>query len=383
MRILQVGKFYHPSHGGIETLLRNLAEGLCAAGDEVTVVCSSDSPRPAHEWRAGVRVERAATFGKVLSQPLSPSLTARILWHARNADVVHVHTPNPLAELSTLLMPAHVPLVASWHSDVVRQSALMKVYGSATRAFLRRVSSVVVATPHHIRYSDFLPEFAEKCRVIPFGLELPGPRAGSVPRALSERFGEDYVLFVGRLVGYKGVPVLLRAFRELREATLVIVGDGPLRPSLEAQARAEGSADRVHFLGSLDDAALSELYENCGLLVLPSVTRAEAFGLVLLEAMARGRPVISTRLDSGVTLVNEDGVTGLVVAPNDPQALARAIASLLGAPDERRRMGERARARFVEHFSRDALVRDMRALYAEVLAESRAHRHSRGNVRTA
>lgn len=372
MKILQVGKFYHPSRGGIETLLRNLAEGLCRAGDEVTVVCSSDSPRPAHDWHGGVRVVRAGTLGTLLSQPLSPALTARILRYARDADVVHVHTPNPLAEVSTLLVPAHVPIVASWHSDIVRQSALMKVYGSLSRAFLRRVSSVVVATPHHIRYSDLLPEFAQKCRVIPYGLELPGPRAGIAPRTRSERFGEDYILFVGRLVGYKGVSVLVRALRELPHATVVIVGDGPLRQVLQTQAQTDGVADRVHFLGSVDDATLSELYENCGLLVLPSVSRAEAFGLVLLEAMARGRPVVSTRLDSGVTLVNEDGVTGRVVTPNDPHALAQAIASLLGAPDDRKRMGERARARFVERFSRDALVRDMRALYAEVLAASRA-----------
>jgi len=369
MRILQVGKFYAPSRGGIETLVLNLSEGLAAAGDSVTVLCSADSNRGTVEDRGDVRVVRAATWAKVFSQPLSPALPAHVMREARRADLVHVHTPNPLVEVTVLGLPRTMPLVVSWHSDIVSQPGLARVYEPLARAFLRRVNAVVVATPHHIRYSPLLGDFSAKCHVIPYGIAHPPALAPDVdPHGTQGRYGSDYLLYVGRLVPYKGVDVLLRAVEQTPRATLVVAGDGPMRGELERQAAGAGMAHRVHFVGSVSDQALAELYRGCSALVLPSVTRAEAFGLVLAEAMSYGKPVISTRLDSGVTLVNLHDVTGLVVPPADPGALSQAISSLLEAPERRARLGEQAQQRFREHYSRDALVTRMRALYARLVA---------------
>jgi rhamnosyl/mannosyltransferase len=162
--------------------------------------------------------------------------------------------------------------------------------------------------------------------------------------------------------------VLLRALCSLPNATLVVAGDGPLRGELMEQAEREGVARRTHFVGSVGEAELAQLYRGCGLFVLPSVTRAEAFGLVLAEAMSYGKPAVSTRLDSGVTLVNLDGVTGRVVRPNDAQELAQALGALLLAPDERARLGAQALRRYEEHYSRAALVTRMRELYAKLVS---------------
>jgi glycosyltransferase involved in cell wall biosynthesis len=372
MRVLQVGKYYPPARGGIETLVRNLSEGLRSAGESVTVVCSDTSRRGGDEWHDGVRVVRTATLATIFSQPLSPALPSRILSRSRDADVVHVHCPNPLAEVTALALPRRLPLVASWHSDIVSQRGLRRIYEPASRAFLRRVDAIVVATPHHVRYSSLLPEYSAKCAVIPYGIAPPPPAPQADLREVHARYGPEYLLFVGRLVRYKGVHVLLSALRNLPNATLVVAGDGPLRGELVEQANREGVGGRTHFLGAVGEQRLAELYRGCAVFVLPSVTRAEAFGLVLAEAMSYGKPAVSTRLDSGVTLVNLDGVTGRVVEPNDVNDLARALASLLAAPEERARLGAQAQLRFQEHFSRDALVTRMRELYAELVNHGRA-----------
>lgn len=370
MKILQVGKFYPPSPGGMETLIRNLSEGLVAAGDSVTVLCSGNSPRRVEETIGGVRVLRSPYFGKLLSQPLTPTLPAELLRQARGFDVVNVHTPNPLAEAASLALPSSVPLVLSYHSEIVRQRALLPLIAPVLKKVLKRSDRIVVATPRHVSESAFLTGVAEKCEVIPYGLvSLPeSPQDPATLRrmsALQARHGK-FVLFVGRLVGYKGVSVLLRAMKSV-DAKTVIVGDGPLRSELEAEARSLGIQDRVAFEGYVDDAAIEAYFRACELLVLPSVSVNEAFGIVQVEAMACSKPTVSTLLDSGITEVAENGVTGLQVPPYDPEALAGAIQALLRDGSRLRQMGAAARRRFEERFTREKMVASYRELYARVL----------------
>lgn len=372
MKILQVGKFYYPNRGGIETFLKTLTEGLTQAGDQVTVLCSSDktSFKATDEEINGVRVIRVPFLGSAFSQPVSPTLPGWLLRLAREHDVVHVHTPNPLAELASLALPSGksgpLPLVVSYHSDVIRQKLLMPAYAPVLRSFLARANRIAVATPSHVQHSEPLsrPAIAAKCQVIPYGLDpsrfTRTPELATRAADLRERFGR-YILFVGRLVGYKGVEFLIEASRAF-EATVVIAGDGPLRAELERRA----SGLEVQFLGTVDDETLAACFLGSDLLVLPSVTRAEAFGLAQLEAMAWGIPTVSTRLDSGASTVSVHDVTGLQVPPGDSDALGAAINSLLGNDDRRARMGRAAKERFLLEFTRDKMIRSYRALYASI-----------------
>ena len=206
--------------------------------------------------------------------------------------------------------------------------------------------------------------------IVPFGLPEPvgQPTAAGSAKSLNGGRPGFVVLFVGRLVPYKGVDVLLQAMRGL-DASAVIVGDGPLRAALEQQADALGVSDRVSFRGTLSEDALAELYATCDVLALPSTTAAEAFGLVQVEAMARGKPVVSTRVASGVPWVNQDGVTGFTVPPGDPDALRSALGRLQQDPDLRDRMGDAGRRRFREWFTHAAMVDRTAGLYEEVAAE--------------
>ena len=234
---------------------------------------------------------------------------------------------------------------------------------------LRRVARIIVSSPELARHAVELQDFRDKCVVIPFGVDTPRLLATDEVRAraaaLRARHQTPLVLFVGRLVPYKGIDVLLRALTGI-DATTLLVGDGPLRTMLETQARELGLS-RVCFLGEVSDAELTALYHAADLFVLPSVTRAEAFGVVQLEAMACGVPVVSTNLPSGVPWVNQHNKTGLVVPPGDADGLRQALHALLTDRLRREAVGRYARARVVREFTLTRMAKLTTALYCEVL----------------
>lgn len=357
MKILVLGKYYPPYCGGIETLTRIWCEGFVARGATVEAVVAHDRPRSVRETVRGVAIERCARFGNPLSTPLCPSYLSRA---RRSCDLIQLHAPNPLADVSMLLARRHVPLVVTWHSEIIRQARLMTLYRPLLHWVLRRASRVVVATPPQIEHSAVLPAFRSKCVVIPFGLDLArfeaAPvRAAAIDEARAAAGGRPILLNIGRLVGYKGQRFLIESLRDL-DAVVWLVGGGPLRAELEALAAAIGVSDRVRFWGEVPDNLLPLLLHACDVFVLSSITPNEAFGLVQVEAMACGKPVVCCQLNSGVPYVNQDGVTGFVVPPENAPALAAAARRLLVDPDLARRMGEAGRLRARREFSVDAMI---------------------------
>jgi len=313
----------------------------------------------------GVRVVRARTLGTVLSQPLAPGLPGLVRREA--GDVVHLHHPNPLGDVAVLSDRAR-PLVVTQHSDVVRQRALWPLYGPLVRRAFARAGRIVVASEQYVASSRELSGFAEKVRVIPYGIDgsrfEPGPetaaRAGEL-RAAWGAANRPVVLAVGRLVGYKGFNVLLEAVRGLDVVT-VIVGSGPLERALRDVA-----GDNVVFAGRVDDAVLPAYYRACDVFCLPSVTIAEAFGVVLLEAMASGKPLLTTSLPTGISAVNRNDQTGVVVPPGDAGALRDALRSLAADETRRAAMGRRAREVFEKEYSSALMAERYLAVYREAI----------------
>lgn len=357
MRILVLGKYYPPFHGGIETLTRIWCEGFARLGADVTCVVANDQPRTVFETIDGVRVERCARFGSGLSTPFCPRyLTAA----RRQADLIHFHFPNPLADLALLCGRRSTPLVVTYHADIVRQKAAMRLYAPLMHWLLRRAQRITVATPPQLSFSDALTFHRDRCEIIPFGLDLtrfnqPPARIPAIEAAREAAAGQPILLNIGRLVGYKGQRYLLEALR-FTEGVAWLVGTGPLREELERVARVAKVTHRVKFWGEVDDAELPSLLHACDVFVLPSITPNEAFGLVQVEAMACGKPVISCQISSGVPFVNQDGVTGLVVSPSDANALAQAIYRITSDPTLARRLGDAGRRRAHAEFALDVMV---------------------------
>jgi rhamnosyl/mannosyltransferase len=365
-KVLQVGKFYPPHMGGIETHLANLCAALSEAV-ELEVVVAADGPATVEETVDGVAVARLGTRATLAGAPLTPGLARRI--RRSGADLVHVHLPHPGAMLSVLASRFRGPVVATWHSDVVRQRLLGAAFAPAAEAFLARADALVATSPDYAATSPALGRHRAKVRVLPYGIPA-ADFAAADPAAVAElrrRHGERLVLAVGRLIYYKGFEVLVEALARLDGARVLLAGDGPLRGELEALAARRGVADRVVFLGNVDNRRLAPYYHAADVFCLPSVARSEAFGIVQLEAMAAGTPVVNTALDSGVPFVSRHGESGLTVPPGDPEALAAALAELLDDPERARRLGEAGRRRVAAEFTVEVMAARVLALYRELL----------------
>lgn len=366
MKILHIYKDYHPVMGGIENHLKMLAEGQVQRGLDVTVLVTSLTHRTTVEEINGVRVVKAARLVHTASTPLSLSFLA---WVRRlPADIVHLHFPYPPGEVTNLLLGRGRKTVITYHSDVIRQRLILALYRPLLWRVLATADQIIATSANYIHTSPYLCRMADKCVVIPLGIDLePFNHVDHEQVAnIRRRYGTPLLLFVGRLRYYKGLDTLIEAMRDI-EARLLVVGSGPLEAEWRSSTERCGVADRVVFLGQIPDEVLSAYYAAADLFVLPASHRSEAFGAVLLEAMAAGVPVISTELGTGTSFVNVHGETGLVVPPRDPQALKRAIGRLLEDEALRRRLGEKAQVR-AQTFSKETMVEAVIRLYKDLLS---------------
>ena len=356
LKVLHAAKFYPPVNGGMETVVGDLCEGTAEQWD-VRVVAANEGRPTAIEQRNGVRVIRAATLATRHSVPVCPSFPIH-LWK-ESADCLVLHEPNPVAGTSVFLHNPARRLVVWHHADLLRPAWAPHTYGRIQRALYRRADCVIVSSPRLAGASPLVQQ-ARRVAVIPFGIDLDRYRGTGVDRAqaianVKARAGTPIVLFVGRLVYYKGVHVLIDAMKTCA-GTLVLVGDGPLEAELRARAAALGMSDRVMFAGRVPDEELPAYFQAADVFALPSIASTEAFGVVQIEAMAAGVPVVSTNLPTGVPWVNQDGVTGIVVPPGDAGALASALGRLLTDRELRSRLGRSAFARADALFARERMI---------------------------
>lgn len=379
MRVTFLNKYYHPPHlGGIENHLSMLGSGLAALpGVEVAAIVANEGRETLRGTVGGVDVLRVGRSFAYASTPVAFGMRAAISAATageNRSDVLHLMFPYPWGEVSWLASGAPGPSVLTYHSDIVRQRLLGAVYRPVLRRVLERVDRILVGSPPMIEHSEVLAPFADKCRVVPFGIETGRfePTPATLARADELRAGHErpIVLFVGRLIYYKGADVLVRAMRDV-DADLVLVGRGPLEPELKALAVSLGIQSRVTFVEPVDDAELAAWYRAASVLCLPSVARSEAYGLVQLEAHASGTPVVSTDLPTGVPWVNRDGETGRVVTPGDARALAEVLSALLADEPERARMGAYARERALADFTVARMVERTLAVYDEIAGPGR------------
>ena len=373
MRVLHIYKDYAPVVGGIENHIGLLAQAQRAQGIDARVLVTNTSAETIETTIHGVPVVKTGRQLNISSAPISLSFYGWLRRLEKGIDITHAHLPYPPGELGHLLLGSSRALVLSYHSDIVRQRVLGTFYSPFLRVLLRRANRISVASPAYIRTSPFLAPVADKCRVLPYGIDLSAfeatPEIRQVAAELRARHApKPLLLYVGKLRHYKGLNVLIEAMQQI-DAHLLVIGSGMLEEEWRGQASALGLDDRISFLGELSDAdKLIALYAS-DLFVLPSTNRAEAFGIVLIEAMACGLPLISTELGTGTSFVNQHEQTGLVVPPGDPDALAAAINRLLGDDELRKRMGAAALARVHAEFSQATMTARMTSLYHEALSQ--------------
>jgi rhamnosyl/mannosyltransferase len=351
----------------MESVLYDLCDELRGKVD-LRVLVANGACTTKMEAKDGLKLIRVGSFGEIFSTSMCPSM---VYWIKRfQADIVEIHHPNPMANISYMLARPKGKLVVMYHSDIVRQHITYGLYYPLLMWMLERAQRIIVTSPNYLASSPLLMRFKEKCVVIPLGINLgkfeSKGREGEIA-TIRSRYGKKIILFVGRLTQYKGVPYLLEAMRK-SPGRLLIVGAGELEGQLRSQVERDNLSTKVHFLGELGEEEMIPFLHGCDLLALPSITRNEAFGLVQLEAMACGKPVVSTYLETGVPYVNQSGVTGFVVPPRNSEALAGAINRLLEDERLRARMGIEGRKRVAREFTKGKMARETLKLYEELLS---------------
>jgi glycosyltransferase involved in cell wall biosynthesis len=374
VKVVHVYRTYFPDPpGGLQEAIRQIALSTRACDVEPRILTLSPTPQPAAIDYPEGRVVRAKSWAAPASCDLGgPSALMKYRQMADWADVVHFHFPWPFADVMNLLGRTKKPTVMTYHSDIVRQKALGAVYGPLMRHTLRSMSAVVATSPAYARTSEALTECVtkERLKTIPLGIidYRDEPHPVDVQRDLANRLGltadEPYFLALGVLRYYKGLHTLIEAARHV-DAKIVIAGSGPERERLAALARQTG-ATNVIFAGQVTHDEKVALLKGCRAMVLPSHLRSEAFGMVLVEAAMFGKPMVCCEVGSGTSYVNQHGVTGLVIAPEQSEELAGAMNVLLGDDAVVAAMGSAARARYEALFSGAALGKAYSALYQEV-----------------
>lgn len=374
IKVLHFFKTYYPdSMGGIEQVIFQIAEGCRAEGIDSQVLYLSNRGAARNQPVANHLAHRAKLDLHLASTGFSLSALKDFTELARQADIVHYHFPWPYMDLVHFMARVNKPSVVSYHSDIVKQKWLLKLYQPLMHRFFQSVDRVVASSPNYAAHSPVLTRFKDKVSIIPYGLDRSTyPKASAQKLAYwRARLGERFFLFVGALRYYKGLDYLLQAAK-LNGLPVAIMGGGFLEGQLKQQA-AELGLENVHFLGGLPDEDKAALLELCYGFVFPSHLRSESFGISLLEAAMYGKPLISCEMGSGTTFINLADQTGLVVPPRDATALAQAMQRLWGAPAMAQAMGAKALQRYEEVFTAPLMAASYAELYRSLLQGRQGH----------
>lgn len=368
LEVLQVNKFYYPIRGGIEHVVQEIAEGLNSRTKMKVLVCQKKG-NTSDEKINDVDIHRSASLGVAFSCPVSLSFFSDFKRLAKDADIIHIHMPFPPADLATMLTINYKgKIVLWWHCDIVQQKKLLVFYKPIMMWLLKRADKIIVTSSGLRDSSRFLAPYRDKCVIIPYGVDpyyMQESKTSDLNIPKNNSLKE--ILFVGRLVYYKGCGVLLRAFAQTKGAVLNIAGDGTLFNELKELTYKLGIDKKVRFLGSVTNKQLVEAYKQCDFLVLSSTSIAEAFGLVQAEAMCFGKPVINTDLPTGVPTVSIDGLTGITVPANNVSALATAMQTLIDDDKLRMKYAEAAYSYAHKNYTIEKMLDKVFRVYTELL----------------
>jgi len=376
MKILHLSKFFYPYLGGIENFILDLAKSLKEFPLKLTILAHQHKPLSTtrNEFIEDIKVIRAGTISNILYTPLSPSFIYNFLKLNSKFDIIHIHMPNPSAILAVMMAKPKAKVLIHWHADVVASEIDKKIkvffpfYKPLQGFLIKRADKIIVTSEQYLKHSQPLSPVRKKCRVIPLGLD-PSRLKSDEERVnkIKKNFGGEIVFSLGRLSYYKGFSYLIKAMKYV-DAVLILGGEGKQKDKLKKLIESEGLKNKIFLVGKIDEKDLGSYYEACTLFCLPSIEKTEAFGMVLLEAMRFKRPLVTTNIDgSGISWVNQDGVTGITVAPKDSSALAKAINTIISNPYLAKKMGENAYKRFEQNFHINIIAEKIYSQYSELL----------------
>ena len=367
LRVLHIYRTYFPeTQGGTQEAIRQLCLATQKLGVENTIFTLAQQCVPSRVVRPEGLLVRAKSWFEIASCNFGGfSAFRECLKAAENCDVIQIHYPWPFADLMLpFIRRREQALVITFHSDIVRQGWLDRLYAPLRRYLLGSAQAIVATSPHYAQSSKLLLAYAEKVRSIPLCLQVEPTPDECLKAHWKAQLGVGFFLFVGVLRYYKGLDFLIQAAARVKQK-IVLVGAGPEGEQLQLEVQRLGLTN-VEFLGALPDADKNALMSLCRAVVFPSHLRSEAFGVTLLEGARAAKPLVCCDIGTGTTWVNRHNETGLVVPPGDALALAGALNQLAGDDALCERLGQGSRARWQQFFTPESVGLAYRRLYDDV-----------------
>ena len=331
------------SYGGVEYFIDNLCKNSNKYGVDNTVLTLADRPSKKPIEMQGYTIHQAKQDLFVASTGFSLSAFGKFKKLTQEADIIHYHFPNPFADVLHFACGIKKPTLVTYHSDIIKQKNLLRLYRPLKRKFLQSIDHIVVTSPNYFVSSDVLQHYARKVSVIPIGIDINSYSKPSNERLdyWRRRLKHPFFLFIGTMRYYKGLHIALDAIAGTN-IKLAIAGSNGIEKELKAHAASLG-LNNVDFLGFVSDKDKTALLELCYGFIFPSHLRSEAFGIALLEAAAFGKPLISCEIGTGTSFINSTNETGLVINPGNPIELCDAMQYLLENPSIASEMGGKAK----------------------------------------
>ena len=366
MKILQLGKFY-PIYGGVEKVMYDLMTGLSGMGIRCDMLCAASEKKDVGEKELNEYAKLICTrsFAKIKATMMSPGMIFKMRRFRKEYDIVHVHHPDPMACLALWLSGYKGKVALHWHSDIIKQKTLLKLYRPLQSWLIDRADVIIGTSPVYLKASPWLKDVQDKTVCLPIGV-VPLDVDFEGAAALREKYkGKKIIFSLGRLVPYKGYKYLIDSARHLDDDYIILIGGGgPLKTPLREQIANSGLQDKVKLLGFLSDAEVSAYFGACDLFCMSSVYATEAFGIVQIEAMSAGKPVVATKIPgSGVSWVNAHKESGINVEPKDSEALAKAFKRILDSEDTYNTYSEQASQRYWTMFTKTKMIEKCIKIY--------------------
>lgn len=371
MKILQFGKFYPPSMGGTQQVMFETSEGVSKEGYICDVLCSNTEASYVEDIFENYTVFRTISYGIALSTSITPQLIYKLWQLDSKYDIIHVHAPDPMAFLALFLVRPKAKVIIHWHSDIVRQHRTRKFFLPLQNWVLRFADKVIVTSKNYARHSPDLKDFMNKVEIIPLGTSNYSNKSDkkNVEDIQKKYKNKKIILAVGRLVSYKGFKHLVESAKYLNDDFIIlIVGKGYEEKSLLDIIFKNTLQDKVKLLGYISEQEKYDYLQACHLFCLPSITKAEAFGVAVIEAMSFSKPIISTNMfDSGISWVNKDGVTGIQVDIYSAEQLADAFKTISSDKSLYESMSKNSFLRYEKLFSEKKMIQSTIELYKSML----------------
>ena len=369
MKILHVGKFW-PGKGGMERMMYDIVHGFSSSGYRCDLLCAaSDGASGIYTLNDNGKIMCTPTWFTMAATKITPAMIWKLRKICNEYDILHIHHPDPMANLALLTSGFKGKVVLHWHSDILKQKNLWKVYKPLQDWMIKRADLVIGTSPVYLNESPHLTAASDKMACLPIGVQQVEPEMSRVKAIRAKYEGKKLIFTVGRLVGYKGHKYLIDSAKYLPEDYVILIGgSGPLFEEMQKQIEDEKLTHKVILLGRLSDEALADYYGACDLFCLSSIWKTEAFGMVQIEAMSCSKPVVATEIPgSGVAWVNKHGYSGLNVSPEDSVAIADAIKYILSDDRIYQTFSSNAKARYEEHFTKPLFLERCRDIYERVL----------------